>query len=360
MAKASFFLLSLFIIVAYAIANGSATMEKVGIYELKKGDMSVKFTNWGATIVSVILPDKYGKLGDIALGYDSVKEYMNDTSYIGSIVGRVGNRISGAQFTLNGVHYKLAPNEGNNSLHGGIVGFSDVVWKVNKYKKDGDAPSIEFAYHSYDGEEGFPGALKVTVAYTLKSGNRLSVKMKAKAVNKATPVNLIQHTYWNLGNHNSGDILSEQVQILASHYTPVDSQAIPTGEIVSVKGSPYDFLEPHTVGSRINKLLTTGYNINYVIDGIPGKLKKTAVVKDYKSGRVMELFTNQPGVQFYSAKFLKDVKGKGGYVYQPFGALCLETQAFPDSVHQPNFPSTIVYPGKDYKHVMVFKFSISS
>ncbi|KAL4376504.1 hypothetical protein GQ457_02G019540 [Hibiscus cannabinus] len=360
MAKLSFFLLSVLIIVASAIVNGSATSEKVGIYELKKGKMCVKFTNWGATIVSVILPDKYGKLGDIALGYDSVKEYMNDTAYIGSIAGRVGNRISGAQFTLNGVHYKLAPNEGNNTLHGGIVGFSDVVWKVNKYKKDGDAPSIEFAYHSYDGEEGFPGALKVTVAYTLKPGNMLSVKMKAKALNKATPVNLIQHTYWNLGNHNSGDILSEQVQIFASHYTPVDSQAIPTGEIVSVKGTPYDFLKPHIVGSRINKLLTTGYNINYVIDGIPGKLKKIAVVKDYKSGRVMELFTDQPGVQFYSAKFLKDVRGKGGYVYQPFGALCLETQAFPDAVNHPNFPSSIVYPGNDYKHVMVFKFSISS
>ncbi|KAE8661321.1 PYRUVATE DEHYDROGENASE E1 BETA family protein [Hibiscus syriacus] len=359
MAKISFLLFSLFIIVASAIINGSEAKEKVGIYELKKGDLSVKFTNWGATIVSVIFPDKYGKLGDIVLGYDSVKEYMNDTSYIGSIVGRVANRIAGAQFTLNGVHYKLVPNEGKNMLHGGPVGFSDVVWKVKKYKKDGYAPSIVFANHSFDGEEGFPGALEVTVAYTLHPGNRLSVKMKAKALNKATPVNLVQHTYWNLGNHNSGDILSEQLQLFASHYTPVDSQLIPTGEIATVKGTPYDFLKPHTVGSRIDKL-TKGYDINYVIDGAPGKLKKTAIVKDDKTGRVMELFTNQPGVQFYSAKFLKDVKGKGGYVYQPFGAFCLDTRAFPDSVNNPNFPSTIIYPGKDYKHVMEFKFSISS
>ncbi|KAE8695723.1 Homeodomain-like superfamily protein [Hibiscus syriacus] len=228
--------------------------------------MSVKFINCGATIVSVILPDKY------------VKEYMenlrrdfhhNDTSYIGSIVGRVANRIAGAQFTLNGLHYKLVPNEGKNMLHGGLVGFSDVVWKVKMYKKDGYAPSIVFAYHSYDGEEGFPGALEVTVSYTLHPGNRLIiVKMKAKALNKATPVNLVQHT-----------------------------QLIPTGEIATVKGTPYDFLKPHIVGSRINKL-TKGYDINYVIDGVPGKLKKTAMAKDNKSGRVMELFTNQPGVQF--------------------------------------------------------------
>nr|KJB75756.1 hypothetical protein B456_012G055600 [Gossypium raimondii] len=299
MAKVSLLLFSLFIIVASAIINGSEAVEKVGIYELKKGDLSVKFTNWGATIVSVFLPDKYGKMGDIVLGYDSINDYKNDTSYIGSVVGRVANRIGGAQFTLNGVHYKLIPNEGKNMLHGGPVGFSDVVWKVNKYKKDGYAPSIVFAYDSYDGEEGFPGALRVTVTYTLYPGNRLTVRMKAKALNKATPVNLAQHTYWNLGNHNSGDILSEQ-------------------------------------------------------------LKKAAVVKDKKSGRVMELFTNQAGVQFYTANFLKDVRGKGGYVYESHGALCLETQAFPDSVNHPNFPSVIVYPGKEYKHVMVFKFSISS
>ncbi|XVF58231.1 hypothetical protein PTKIN_Ptkin07bG0047900 [Pterospermum kingtungense] len=358
MAKLSF-LFSLFLIAAFAVANGSATKEKVGIYELKKGDLSVKFTNWGATIVSVILPDKYGKLGDIVLGYDSVKEYMNDTSYIGSVVGRVANRIAGAQFTLNGVHYKLIPNEGKNMLHGGPVGFSDVVWKVKKYKKDGYAPTIVFAYDSHDGEEGFPGALKVTVAYTLVPGNKLHVKMKAKALNKATPVNLAQHTYWNLGNHNSGDILSEEVQIFASHYTPVDSQLIPTGKIATVKGTPYDFLESHTVGSRINKL-SNGYDINYVLDGAPGKVKKVAVVKDNKSGRVMELLTNQPGVQFYTANSLKDVKGKGGYVYQPHAALCLETQAFPDSVNHPNFPSTIIYPGQEYKHIMLFRFSISS
>ncbi|OMO55228.1 Aldose 1-/Glucose-6-phosphate 1-epimerase [Corchorus olitorius] len=322
MAKKISILFSLLLIVAFAIANGSATKEMVELYELKLGNMTVKLTNWGATIVSVILPDKYGKLGDIALGYDSVREYMNDTSYVGSIVGRFANRIAGAQFTLNGVHYKLVPNEGKNMLH------------------------------------GFPGDVKLYVSYTLLYGNRLAVKMKAEALNKATPVNLAQHTYWNLGNHNSGNILSQQVQIFASHYTPVDSEHIPTGEFECVEGTPYDFLQPHTVGSRIYKL-PNGYDINYVLDGDLGKMKKVAVVKDNKSGRVMELSTNQPGVQFYTANFLKNVKGKGGYVYQPHGALCLETQGFPDAVNHPNFPSTIIYPGKDYKHVMMFTFSIS-
>ncbi|OMO79238.1 Aldose 1-/Glucose-6-phosphate 1-epimerase [Corchorus capsularis] len=359
MAKKISFLFSLLLIVAFAIANGSATKEMVELYELKLGNMTVKLTNWGATIVSVILPDKYGKLGDIALGYDSVREYMNDTSYVGSIVGRFANRIAGAQFTLNGVHYKLVPNEGKNMLHGGPIGFSDVVWRVRKYKKDGHSPRIVFSYDSFDGEEGFPGDVKLYVSYTLLYGNKLAVKMKAEALNKATPVNLAQHTYWNLGNHNSGNILSQEVQIFASHYTPVDSEHIPTGEFECVEGTPYDFLQPHTVGSRIYKL-PNGYDINYVLDGDLGKMKKVAVVKDNKSGRVMELSTNQPGVQFYTANFLKNVKGKGGYVYQPHGALCLETQGFPDAVNHPNFPSTIIYPGKDYKHVMVFKFSISS
>ncbi|KAJ0042554.1 hypothetical protein Pint_19277 [Pistacia integerrima] len=241
----------------------------VGLYEIKKGNLSVKLTNWGATIISVILPDKNGKLADVTLGYDSVKDYTNDTSYIGAIVGRFANRIGGAQFTLNGTHYKLVANEGKNMLHGGLRGFSDVVWKVKKYKNEGDAPTIVFAYHSFDGEEGFPGDLYVTVGYTLIGDKKLKVTMKAKALNKATPVNLAQHTYWNLGGHNSGNILSEEIQIFGSYFTPVDSKLIPTGKFAFVKGTPYDFLKPHKVGSRISKL-PTGYDINYALDGGAG------------------------------------------------------------------------------------------
>ncbi|KAG6736080.1 hypothetical protein POTOM_061224 [Populus tomentosa] len=191
---------------------------------------------------------------------------MNDSSNFGVTVGRVANRIAGAQFTLNGTLYKLVANEGKNMLHGGPKGFSKVVWKVKKYSPEGRTPCIVFAYHSFDGEEGFPGDLHVIVGSKLLGHNKLLITMKAKALNKATPVNLVNHAYWNLGGHNSGDILSEEIQIFASHYTHVDSKLIPTGEIVTVKGTPYDFLKPSTIGSKINKL-TNGYDINYALDG---------------------------------------------------------------------------------------------
>ncbi|XVF58232.1 hypothetical protein PTKIN_Ptkin07bG0048000 [Pterospermum kingtungense] len=352
------FLFPLLLVVSFFCVNGSPHKEEIGIYELKNGDISAKFTNWGATIISVVVPDKDGKPGDIALGYESVEDYKNDTTYFGALVGRVANRIGGAKFSLDGTEYKLVANEGKNILHGGPKGFADVVWKVKSYRKDGIAPKIVFGYNSFDGEEGFPGEVKVTVSYTLLPKNQLVVNMKAKAVTKSTPVNLAQHTYWNLGNHDSGDILSEQVQLFASHYTPVDSELIPTGQISPVKGTPYDFLEPNTIGSRI-KELPKGYDINYVVDGAPEKLKKVAVVKDKKSGRVMELFSNQPGVQFYTGNMIKDVKGKGGVVYKAYAGLCLETQAFPDSVNHPNFPSEIVTPSDPYKHDMLFQFSIA-
>ncbi|KAF3444768.1 hypothetical protein FNV43_RR14461 [Rhamnella rubrinervis] len=350
-------LLCFLILAVSGLANGSATEHKVGIFELKKGDISVNLTNWGATITSLVLPDKHGKPADVVLGYDSIKDYMNDKPYIGAIVGRVANRIGGAQFTLNGTLYKLIANEGKNTLHGGKIGFSDVVWKVARYHNKGPAPYIVFTYHSSDGEQGFPGDLQVTVSYTLIEDNQLSIKMKATALNKPTPVNLAQHTYWNIGGHNSGDILSNEIQIFGSHITLLDSDLIPTGKIASVKGTPYDFLKPHVIGSKMKKL-SNGYDINYVLDGGLGdKLKPAAVVYDKKSGRVLELSTDAPGVQFYTSNSLKNVKGKGGFVYEPHAALCLETQGFPDAVNHPNFPSTIVSPGKPYRHQMLFKFS---
>ncbi|KAG7985432.1 hypothetical protein I3843_03G025300 [Carya illinoinensis] len=345
------------ILAAFGFVNGSTNNQKIGFYELKKGDISLNLTNWGASIVSVYLPDKNGKLADVVLGYDSLEEYKTDSTYIGAIVGRVANRIGGAQFNLNGTHYKLVANEGKNMLHGGLRGFSDVVWKVKRHKKDGQTPHIVFTYHSVDGEQGFPGDLVVTVSYLLIGNSQLSVIMKARALNKPTPVNLAQHSYWNLGGHNSGDILSNEVHIFGSHITSVDSNLIPTGKIAAVKGTPYDFLKPYIIGSKI-KDLPSGYDINYVLDGVSGHdMKRAAVVHEKKSGRVLELFTNALGLQFYTGTFLKDVKGKGGYVYQQHGGLCLETQAFPDSVNHPNFPSTIVSPGKTYKHYMLFKFS---
>lgn len=339
------------------VASATPTKKYVGVYELKKGNFSVKITNWGATVISVILPDSKGNLADIALGYDTVDSYTNGTSYFGAIVGRVANRIAGAQFRLNGTKYKLVANEGKNMLHGGHRGFSKVIWRV-KDLKQGKFPYMRLTYHSFDGEQGFPGDLDVSIIYKLVGDYDLSVTMKAKARNKPTPVNLAQHTYWNLGGHNSGDILSNSLQLFASHYTPVDKSLIPTGQILPVHGTPYDFLHPKTIGSRIGKL-PTGYDINYALDSVSHGVKKAAVVKESKSGRVMEVWTDAPGLQLYTSNALKDVVGKGGFVYGPHAAVCLETQGFPDSVNHPNFPSTIVSPGHIYRHHMLFKFSFT-
>ncbi|KAM0040009.1 putative aldose 1-epimerase [Helianthus debilis subsp. tardiflorus] len=338
--------------------SASKHEDNIGIYELNNGHFSVKLTNWGATIISLLLPDKNGKFADVVLGYDSVRTYKNDSTYFGAIVGRVANRIGGARFILNGTRYELDANEQQNMLHGGHPGFSDVVWEVTKYKRYGESPRTMFTYHSFDGEEGFPRDLKVMVTYSLVGKFKLSVKMVAESQNKATPVNLAQHTYWNLGGHDSGDILSEKIQIFGSHITPTNDQLIPTGRIVSVKGTPYDLLEPRVIKSKI-KELTKGFDINYVLDGEKGKkMKRVAVVWDEKSGRSMRLTTDAPGVQFYTGNNIEDVKGKGGYVYEAHAGLCLETQGFPDSVNHPNFPSQIVNPGQVYKHHMLFMFSI--
>lgn len=344
--------------------RGTGQEDKIGVYELNKGNFSIKLTNYGATVMSVILPDKYGKLEDVVLGYETVKEYVNDTTYFGAIVGRVANRIGGAQFTYDGIHYKLVPNEGKNMLHGGPKGFSRVIWKVHKHHNEGRFPFITFSYYSVDGEEGFPGDLKVKVTYKVVRDDQLLIAMRAKPLSKATPVNLAQHTYWNLGGHNSGNILGNEVQIFGSHITPVDEHLIPTGKFAPVKGTPYDFLKPHTVGSRINEL-SGGYDINYVLDHVAksktrASLNPVAIVQDKKSGRVMELWTNKPGVQFYTSNMLYNVTGKGGYVYGPHAALCLETQGFPDAVNHPSFPSVIVKPGEVYEHFMLFKFSTLS
>lgn len=332
--------------------------EELGIYELKKGNFSAKFTNFGAAIVSLIVPDKFGKLADVVLGYDSVKEYLNDASNLGVVVGRVANRIAGAQFTYNGTHYKLIANDGKNTLHGGPKGFGHVTWTVDKYDPKARFPYITFSYFSVDGDQGFPGDLEAKVTYRIGYGNELIVTMVGKPLNKATPVNLANHAYWNLKGHNKGNILNHEIQIFASHITPVDESLIPTGKFESVKGTPYDFIKPRTIGSRINEL-PNGYDINYVLD--VGKtrsiMKPVGVVREKESGRVMELWGNKPGVQFYTSNGLNNVKGKGGYVYRPHGALCLETQGFPDAVNHPNFPSVIVAPGEIYKHYMLFRFS---
>jgi len=338
-------------------AFGSVNAQKIGFYELQKGNITLKFTNWGAAIVSVILPDRNGKLADVALGFDSIQEYETNKRNFGAVVGRVANRIKGAQFTLDGTVYKLIVNDGtNNTIHGGPQGFAHVVWNVTAHSNVGHTPYIVFTYHSIDGDQGFPGDLLVTVRYALIGHNLFSITMKAVALNKPTPVNLAQHVYWNLGGHDSGDILSNVIQIFGSQITALDSELIPTGKFEPVKGTPYDFLEPRPIKSKIDGL-AKGYDINYVLDGgVGNKLKRVAVVHDPKSGRVLELSASAPGVQFFTANSL-NMTGKGGFGYTPHAGLCLETQAFPNSVNQPNFPSTIVSPGKPYEHNMLFKFS---
>ncbi|KAK6924979.1 Aldose 1-/Glucose-6-phosphate 1-epimerase [Dillenia turbinata] len=346
MAKISFLLLCL-VISTTLFTSGVKKCEariEVRVFELKKGDLSVKITNWGATVLSVILPDKNGKLDD------------NDTTYFGAIVGRVANRIEGAQFTLNGKHYKLVANEGKNTLHSGHRGFSDVIWRMEDYKKAGH---LTLTYDSFNGEQGFPGDVKVSVTYMLLDSKRFAIRMHAIPKNQPTPLNLASHTYWNLGGHTSGNILSHNLQLFATKYTPVDDELIPTGDIVPVDDTPYDFREPNTIGSRILEL-SDGYDINYVLDNRDdGKLSRVATVRETKSGRKMELWSNQPGVQFYTGNKLDHTKGKGGFFYQKHAAFCLETQGFPDSVNHPNFPSQIVNPGDAYTHVMVYRFTTS-
>ncbi|TYH42037.1 hypothetical protein ES332_D11G035900v1 [Gossypium tomentosum] len=329
--------------------------QHVKVYELKRGYFSAKFTNYGATMLSVILPDKTGKLDDVVLGYDLVNDYKNDTTYFGAIVGRVANRIGGAKFILNGVTYKTDANDGKNTLHGGSKGFSDVIWTVKSYKKHSH---VTFSYESFDGEEGFPGNLSVSVTYMLLHKNKLAVKMMAKPLNKPTPVNLALHTYWNLGGHNSGDIMSHTLKLFGSKITPVDSELIPTGEIVPVRKTPYDFRRPRDIGSKFDQL-PHGYDINYVLHKSRRSrhLRKVAVVVESKCGRKMELWTNMPGVQFYTSNMLKNEKGKNGTVYGKHAGFCLETQGFPDAVNHPNFPSQIVKPRGIYKHFMVYRFT---
>ncbi|RCV33937.1 hypothetical protein SETIT_7G122800v2 [Setaria italica] len=364
-APAPLLLLALLAALAAAAGANAAGRKMVGVYELRKGDFSVKVTNWGATLTSVVLPDCKGNLADVVLGYDTIADYVNGSNYFGALVGRVANRVANARFVLDGKVYHLVPNDGKNALHGGKRGFSKVIWTVKDYVGGGDSPYITLYYHSFDGEEGFPGDLDVYVTYRLLGRYELSLHMNATALDKATPVNLANHAYWNLAGQGRGDILGHTVQLFASRYTPVDGALIPTGAVVPVAGTPYDLRAPTPVGAHVRAIYggkagIYGYDTNYAVDGGAGAaaLRKVAVVRDGGgSGRAMELWANQPGVQFYTGNFLKDVKGKGGKVYGQYGALCLETQGFPDAVNHPNFPSQIVRPGQVYRHDMVFKFS---
>ncbi len=316
--------------------------------------LKAKIITFGGYITSLQVPDRNGKLADIVLGYDTLEQYLNDIAYLGALVGRYANRIAKGKFTLNGVEYTLATNNGPNHLHGGIKGFNKVIWNAQPID-DPNGPGLKLTYLSKDGEEGFPGTLSCTVIYTLTNNNELKISYEA-TTDQTTIVNLTSHSYFNLAGHNSGDILGHVLMINADNYTPADETLIPTGQIAAVKGTNVDFTKSITIGARIAKV-AGGYDHNFVLNNKKGKLELAARVYEPKTGRVMEIYTTEPGIQFYSGNFLDgSAKGKGA-VYKKHYGFCLETQHYPDSPNKPDFPSVVLKPGEKYTHLTVHKFS---
>jgi aldose 1-epimerase len=314
--------------------------------------LKARVMTYGATLVSLEVPDGAGRTDDIVLGYDALDGYMKSSPYFGSIVGRYGNRIAKGRFALDGVAYQLATNNGENHLHGGIKGFDKVVWKAEPMREAG-AVGVKFGYVSKDDEEGYPGNLAVTVIYSLTNDNELKISYEATA-DKATPVNLTHHSYFNLAG--GGDVLGHELTIYADAYTPVDAGLIPTGEIRLVADSPFDFTTPHSIGERIARV-EGGYDHNFVLRSGGGMMALAVRVFEPQSGRIMEISTTEPGLQFYSGNFLDGtITGKGGKVYNKHYGFCLETQHFPDSPNKPDFPSTILRPGAVYKSLTIHRF----
>lgn len=330
--------------------------QNVDLYVLTNAaGIKARVMTYGATLVSLEVPDRDGNFADITLGCDSLEGYLSASPYFGSTVGRYANRIAKGKFTLDGVEYTLAQNNGENHLHGGIQGFDKVIWDGEPVKME-DARGVKFVYLSKDGEEGYPGNLTCTVIYLLTDNDELRISYEAET-DKSTPVNLTHHSYFHLEGQGSGDILGHELMIDADKYTPVDQGLIPSGEIRSVADSPMDFTTPHTIGERIDQV-EGGYDHNFVLRGGGGTLILAARVYEPLSGRVMEVHTTEPGIQFYSGNFLDgSIKGKSGKVYHKYYGFCLEPQHFPDSPNKPNFPSTILRPNDRYMSLTVFKFT---
>jgi len=317
--------------------------------------VELKIMTYGATIVSLKVPDKNGQLGDIILGYDNLKDYIDNSPYFGATVGRYANRIRRGQFTLNGVKYQLSINDGKNHLHGGIKGFDKVIWDAQPVKKD-TTVGLKLTYHSKDGEQGYPGNLIASITYTLTNNNKLKMNYEA-TTDKPTIVNLSNHSYFNLAGQGKSDVLDHKIMMAADSFTPVDDELIPTGEIRDVKGTPMDFTSPMAIGTRINEVMG-GYDHNFVLNNKDGSLALAVRVYEPTSGRVMEIYTKQPGIQFYSGNFLDGtIIGKEGKIYKKHYAFCLEPQHFPDSPNHYNFPSVVLNPGEKYSQYSVYIFS---
>lgn len=324
-------------------------------YTLTNGTITAKVITYGAILTDLIVPDKDGKPGDVVLGFETLEGYTKGHPFFGATVGRYANRIAGGKFTLDGKEYKLFVNNGPNTLHGGQKGFDKYVWKVEKSSDT----SLALSHTSPDGDEGYPGKLDLTVTYTVTPDNALRIDYTAKT-DKNTVLNLTNHSYFHLGTPGAGEIDDHVLELEADTYTPVDDTLIPTGKIAPVKGTPLDFTKPTAIGSRYNDLTAEpkGYDHNFVLRGHGELTALAARVFEPKSGRVMEVYTTEPGVQLYTSNFMDGtLKGKGGVTYKKHGAFCLETQHYPDSPNKPDFPTTVLKPGQTFKSTTIYKFS---
>jgi aldose 1-epimerase len=341
----------------------TSTGEFVYLYTLRNTHgLEAKITNYGGILVSLKVPDRNRKFADVVLGFNDLESYLTKNDpYMGALIGRYGNRIAKGRFTLNGIEYKLAVNNGENHLHGGIKGFDKVVW-TGREIKTGVGPAVALEYLSKDGEEGYPGNLNVRVVYILTNSNELQIEYSA-TTDKDTVLNLTHHSYFNLAGEGNGDILNHTVTINANQFVPTDAGSIPTGELKNVAGTPFDFLTATAIGARINQddeqlKFGNGYDHTWVINGHPGLMRVAATAYEPTSGRVMQVLTTEPGMQFYTGNFLNGtLTGKSGKVYARRTGFCFETQHYPDSPNQPSFPTTTLKKGATYKSTTIYRFS---
>ncbi len=339
----------------------TADGENIDLYTLQNANgVEARITNWGGILVSLKVPDRNGALGDIVLGFDNLEDYLKSHPNFGALIGRYANRIAKGRFKLNGVEYKLAVNNGENHLHGGIKGFDKVIW-TGSHSKTAAGPAVTLRYLSKDGEEGYPGNLRVTVVYTLTNKNELRIAYTA-TTDKDTVINLTHHSYFNLLGEGNGTILNHQLTIHGNRFLPTDAGSIPTGELRAVKGTPFDFLTPTTIGARIEQAheqlkFGRGYDHTWIINGRPGTLRHAATLYEPFIGRMLQVWTTEPGMQLYTGNFLDGtLTGKSGKLYERRSGLCLETQHYPDSPNQPSFPTTTLRRGATYRSTTVYKF----
>jgi len=347
-------------------AFGEIDGRAVDLYTLENANgLVAKITNYGATVTELHVPDRDGNLGDIVLGFDTLAEYPEKSQYFGCMAGRCANRIAYGKFSIDGTEYQLNLNNDPHHLHGGNKGFDKVVWNAEPMETH-DGPALRLTYRSPDGEENYPGNVNVEVVYTLTQENELRVETTA-TTDAPTVVNIVHHSYWNLAGHDSGSILDHELQLNADRYTPGDATLIPTGEIATVVGTPFDFRDFKEIREDIDELPPSGddpggYDVNYVVNGNPFDMRLVARVREPSTGRVMTIHANQPGVQFYSGNFLNGMAGKGGAIYAKHNGFCLESQYFPDSINKQvpagvmGWPDVILRPGETYHHVMVHAF----